>query len=90
MAGKVLDELCKGLALLGVVFEVRHTGKSIYVKLTDCGRVKQIRISDHEGHKTSRNCWEIRKDRPTQRIKKIFAFNDVSTAIGMLSVEKER
>ena len=85
-----LSSLRKSLILMGVDFEVCHTDRSIYVRLSDCGRVKQIRISDHEGHKSSRNCWELRKDRSTQRVKKIFAFNDIRLMVDMLFAEKVR
>ncbi len=85
-----LSSLRKSLILMGVDFEIHRAERSTYVKLSNCGRVKQIRISDHEGHKSSRNCWELRKDRSTQRVKKIFAFNDVRLMVDMLFAEKVR
>lgn len=55
---------------------------SVYIKLTG-SKVKQIRVANHPGRKTSRNCWELRSDVQNQRRKdgRIYNFKSVNALI---------
>jgi hypothetical protein len=65
MITKLLSHL--KTALSDYEFEVSQpsTG-SVYISFTGT-KVKQIRIANHAGHKSSRNCWELRTDAMTSR-----------------------
>jgi hypothetical protein len=63
--------------------EVRQAGTgTFYIKFTG-SKVKQIRIANHPGQKTSRNCWELRSDSQNQRRKdgRIYNFRSVDQLI---------
>ena len=60
----------------------RSASGSVYIKLSG-SKVKQIRVSNHPGRKTSRNCWEIRSDVQNQRRSdgRIYNFRSVNMLI---------
>lgn len=63
--------------------EVRTSGTgSVYIKFTG-SKVKQIRVANHPGRKTSRNCWEVRSDVQNQRRSdgRIYNFRSVDMLI---------
>ena len=76
--------LLKELSHLSPKLTTCETG-SIYIKLT--GKVKQLRISNHSGRKTSRNSWELRSDAMTTRKNgtRIYNVNAVNQLIADLS-----
>jgi hypothetical protein len=61
---KLATRFAEAVPHLNPVIKVVDTG-SVYVKLS--GKVKQVRVSDHTGRKTSRNSWELRTDAMTTR-----------------------
>lgn len=52
--------------LQGYSPNVVDSKSSIYIRLSN-SKIKQIRVSDHNGRKTSRNCIEVRTDAMTSR-----------------------
>ena len=76
--------LLKELSHLSPRLTVCGTG-SVYIKLT--GNVKQLRLSNHAGRKTSRNSWEVRTDAMTTRKNntRIYNVNAVSQLIADLN-----
>lgn len=75
--------LMKELEHLSPKLTICETG-SIYVKLI--GKIKQIRIANHKGRKTSRNCWELRSDAMTTRknLTRIYNINSLYQLISDL------
>ena len=60
----------------------RSTSGSVYIKFSG-SKVKQIRVANHPGRKTSRNCWEVRSDVQNQRRSdgRIYNFRSVDMLI---------
>lgn len=63
--------------------EIVNAESSVYVKLTG-SKFRQVRISDHNGRKTSAKCIEIRKDAMTDRKTGIFNIKDIGLMIKLI------
>jgi hypothetical protein len=56
---------------------------SVYIRLEN-SKIKQIRVSDHNGRKTSRNCLEVRTDATTSRKNQIYGVLDIKHAVSLV------
>tara|TARA_Y100000310_G_scaffold204539_1_gene204775 strand:- start:146 stop:400 length:255 start_codon:yes stop_codon:yes gene_type:complete len=57
---KLADKLMNELKVFEPSMVTAPTG-SIYIQFAN-SKIKQVRIANHPGRKTSRNCWELRSD----------------------------
>ncbi len=76
------EQLVQGLSEFNPVVTLAPTG-SVYVKFTG-SKVKEVRISNHKGHKLSRNTWELRSDAMTSRknpANRVYNSRDVKSLI---------
>ncbi len=77
----MISKLIGALKSYNPVVKSSVTG-SVYIKLSN-SKVKQIRIANHPGRKTSKNCWELRSDVQNQRRKggRIYNFKSINMLI---------
>ncbi len=77
----MISKIMRALKMFSPELVTASTG-SVYIKFTG-SKVKQIRIANHPGQKTSRNCWELRSDAGNQRRKdgRIYNFRSVDLLI---------
>ena len=84
---KLIKDVSKFLDLLGIAHSLHFSKASSYIKVDGVAKLKQIRFSDHEGRKTSRNSWEVRSDRCTQRQNNIFSHLDINLMKSLMSLK---
>ena len=82
-----INNISMFLDSLNICYLLHKPENSVYIKLIDVIGVKQIRFSNHEGRKTSRNSWEVRSDRETKRQNKIFNCRDIKLMKSLLSLK---
>jgi hypothetical protein len=69
--------------LNGFNFKVVNSGTSIYIHFDNCN-VKQIRVSNHNGRKTSGKCFELRTDAMNNLKAGIFNFKNVNNLVSLI------
>jgi hypothetical protein len=72
---------------LNISHSLHCSKSSYYINVVGVVKLKQIRFSNHEGHKTSRNSWEVRSDRCTQRQSKVFNHRDIKLMKSLLLLQ---
>ncbi len=77
------SKIRKALEESGVNF-IRSESTSIYLKLDGVLKVKQIRFSDHSGHKAPNGCIQVRSDCETSRKKGIFNTKDYMQVVSVI------
>ena len=85
--GKLIKDVSKFLDLLGISHSLHLSKASSYIRVNGVAKLKQIRFSNHEGHKTSRTSWEVRSDRCTQRKINIFSPRDIALMKSLISLQ---
>ena len=71
----MLDKIVTALKAFSPVVHEADSG-SVYISFTG-SKVREIRISNHTGHKLKRNVWQVRSDAMTTRGKNKAANNRV-------------
>ena len=69
--------------LSGFNFTVVYSGTSIYIYFKNCS-IKQIRVSNHNGRKTSGKCLELRTDAMNNLKAGIFNFKNVNNLVSLI------
>ena len=83
----LIKDICIFLDSLNISYSLHDSKSSVYIRIVGVIKVKQIRFSNHEGRKTSRNSWEVRSDRETKRQSKIFNYRDIKLMKTLLSLK---
>ena len=66
--------------LTGIAFTICDSGSSVYIKIEN-SNIKQIRISNHNGHKSSKNCLEFRTDAMTSEKNGVYNTSSINRLI---------
>jgi RNase P/RNase MRP subunit p29 len=66
--------------LIGVNFRVVNAKTSIYIMIEGV-KVKQIRVSNHNGHKSKRNCLQFRTDAMTSEKNGVYNMSSINRLI---------
>jgi len=74
--------------LIGFDFKVADSGASIYIRFKNCS-VKQVRVSNHNGRKTSGKCLELRTDAMNNLKAGIFNFKNVNNLVSLIKQERK-
>lgn len=82
---RYVEKLMSALGHLQPELTVSDSG-SFYISLIG-SKVRQIRVSNHSGHKLKRNVWELRSDAMTSRKKpfnRVYNIKDINVLISEL------
>ena len=66
--------------LTGLAFTICDSGTSVYIRIEN-SKVKQIRVSNHNGHKSSGNCLEFRTDAMTSEKNGVYNMSSIDRLI---------